>query len=174
MATTADASDTAAAARTQILSELRNDHKRVRKAYRDFRQLDIHEDPTHCSAIVRRVLSELALHAALEEELLYPALRGSVDDDLLDQAEVEHETLRTLIESLGKLSPVEDKFAARFTVLCKHVLHHVKDEEGEIFPRLQTVDLDWVTLAAHMLARRNELTGDAAPAPSPNQGADAS
>ncbi|HEY8877445.1 MAG TPA: hemerythrin domain-containing protein [Roseateles sp.] len=147
-------------ARSEILTALKDDHKRVKKAFRDFKKLDVHEDPARCEAIVKQVLDELTVHAALEEELLYPAARESLaDNDLIDEAEVEHETLHGLIDQLRRLSPVEDKYGARFTVLCEYVLHHVKEEEGEMFPKLEAAQFDWEGLAAEMGERRAELTG---------------
>ncbi len=149
-------------ARSQILTELKEDHKRVKKAFRDFKKLDVHEDPARCEALVQQVLDELTVHAALEEELLYPAARdalGSEGQDLLDEAEIEHESMHGFIDQLRGMTPVEDKYAARFTVLCEYVLHHVKEEEGEMFPMLEEVKLDWDDLAAEMAARRAELTG---------------
>lgn len=155
----------AAAARNQILSELKDDHKRVKKAYREFQKMDSEADPQSCEALVRQVLDELTVHAQLEEELLYPAARGAIaDEDLVDEAEVEHESVKTLIEQLREMSPDDEKYAARFTVLCEYVLHHVKEEEGEMFPQLERVRLDWETLSAEMTKRREELM--------PEEGAD--
>lgn len=147
-------------ARSEILTALKDDHRRVKKAFRDFKKLDVHEDPARCEALVKQALDELTVHAALEEELLYPAARaGLADNDLVDEAEVEHETLHGLIDQLRQLSPVEEKYGARFTVLCEYVLHHVKEEEGEMFPKLEATKLDWEGLAAEMSERRAELTG---------------
>jgi hemerythrin superfamily protein len=107
---------------------------------------------------VRQVLDELTVHAAVEEELLYPAARGALAEaSLIDEAEVEHESLHALIEQLRAMTPEDDKYVARFTVLCEYVLHHVKEEEGEMFPLLEKARLDWESMAAEMDARRREL-----------------
>jgi hemerythrin superfamily protein len=148
----------ASTARTQILKQLKDDHKRVKKAYRDFQKLDRDEDPQSCEAIVQQVLQELSVHAALEEELLYPAARGAIaDEDLIDEAEIEHESMHTFIDQLRNMDPEDEKYAARFTVLCEYVLHHVKEEEGEMFPQLERSRLDWESLATEMDQRRQEL-----------------
>jgi hemerythrin superfamily protein len=147
-------------ARSEIIEALKDDHKRVKKAFRDFKKLDVNEDPARCEELVQQVLDELTVHAALEEELLYPAAREALPEaDLVDEAEVEHETMHTFIDQLRQMTPVEDKYAARFTVLCEYVLHHVKEEEGEMFPQLEEIKLDWEDLAARMNERRAELTG---------------
>lgn len=163
MATSRTASRASTAARAQILSALKDDHKRVKKAYRDFQKLDIEDDPEACQAIVEQVIEELTVHATLEEELLYPAARGAIaEEDLIDEAEVEHETLHALIDQLRGMGPEDDKYAARFIVLCEYVLHHVKEEEGEMFPQLERARLDWESLAAEINERREELAPGAA------------
>ena len=157
MATSRSSSRAATAARTQILSDLKDDHKRVKKAYKDFQKLDIESDPDACQAIVEQVCQELTVHATLEEELLYPAAREAAGEDLIDEAEVEHETVKALIAQLEGMGPQDEKYAARFTVLCEYVLHHVKEEEGEMFPQLERARLDWEAMAAEMAERREEL-----------------
>lgn len=145
-------------ARSQVIQQLKDDHKRVRKAYRDFQKLDRDEDGPACEAIVQQVLQELSVHAALEEELLYPAARTAIaDEDLIDEAEVEHESMHGFIDQLRHMRADDERYAARFTVLCEYVLHHVKEEEGEIFPQLERSRLDWESLAAEMDERRQEL-----------------
>jgi hemerythrin superfamily protein len=157
MATTRT-SRAASLARDEIIDQLKDDHRRVRKAYREFQKLDADRHADSAAGIVQRVLAELSVHAALEEELLYPAARAAVaPQSLIDEAEIEHESMHALIDQLSSLGPGDDKYAARFTVLCEYVLHHVKEEEGELFPRLQRTRLDWEGLAADLSARREEL-----------------
>jgi hemerythrin superfamily protein len=159
-------SSAASSARTQILSRLKDDHRRIRKAYREFQKIDADEDPQACEAIVRQILEELSVHATVEEELLYPAARDAIADDrLIDVAEVEHEALQILIDQLQTMGPSDEKYAARFTVLCEYVLHHVKEEEGEMFPQLERVRLDWQDLALEMAERRSELSFVPEPGP---------
>lgn len=149
----------ALAARTETLGQLKDDHKRVKQAYREFQKLDGTPDPQARQTLVQKVLDELTVHAALEEELLYPAARSALaNQDLIDEAEVEHESLHVLIDQIRAGGPDDDKYAARFTVLCEYVLHHVKEEEGEVFPQLEKARLEWESLAAEMAARRSQLT----------------
>jgi len=152
------ASTGAASALTAILAQLTEDHNRVKKAYRAFVKLAPATDPQAVQAIVKQVCKDLRVHAAIEEELLYPAARSAIEDvELIDEAEVEHEFMHTAIKQLRGMSPGDDKYAARFTVLCEYVLHHVKEEEGEIFPQLQQTSLDWETMAVDIAKRRTEL-----------------
>lgn len=145
-------------ARNDVLQMLKDDHKRVKQAYRSFTRLDPHEDTAQCDALVRQVLADLTVHATLEEELLYPAARDAIaEPDLIDEAEVEHASAKALIAQLQAMDAEDDKFAAHFTVLCEYVLHHVKEEEGELFTQLQTARLDWPTLLQAFQERRAEL-----------------
>jgi hemerythrin superfamily protein len=161
---TRPSSRAATAARSNILGALIDDHKRVKKAFREFKKLDTEQNTEAAQALVQQVLSELQIHAALEEELLYPAAREALKDtDMLDEAEVEHESAHTLIDQLSVMSPGDDKYFARFTVLCEYVLHHVKEEEGEMFPALESARLDWESLSQQVDARREELMAVHAP-----------
>ena len=147
-------------ARQQVLAALKEDHARVKKAYKQFEKLDKSGDLEACETIVQQVLDELTLHAALEEDFLYPVAKEAMDDtSLIDEAEVEHESMHTAIEQLRDLGAEDDKYAARFTVLCEYVLHHVKEEEGEMFPQLEKLDLDWDTMAEQMQERRDQADG---------------
>jgi hypothetical protein len=153
--------DSAAAdALERVLGQLADDHTRVKAAYEAFRALDLPADDARCETLVEQVLFELQLHAALEEELLYPVARTVVDDEaLLDEAEVEHESMHGLIARLAEMSPGDEKYAARFAVLCEYVLHHVREEEGKLFPKLRRLDFDWLALEAAVDERRQELQG---------------
>ena len=145
-------------ARTEIIETLKEDHKQVKKAYREFTKLDREAEPERMQQIVEQVLADLELHTALEEEFIYPAARDAIaEPDLIDEAEVEHDSCKALIEQLKGMDPEDDKYAARFTVLCEYVMHHVKEEETELFPQLQTARLDWETIARDMAERRSEM-----------------
>jgi len=155
----------ASPARSAILEMLKDDHKRAKKAFRDFERLDPEKDPEACAQLVAQCCAELTLHATLEEELLYPAARNVLADEaLIDEAEVEHASAKELISQLQQMQPDEEKFAARFTVLGEYLKHHIKEEEGEIFPRLSGAKLDWQALQAQILARREQLSDELMPA----------
>lgn len=142
-------------ARNELITQLKDDHQRVKKAYARYRRLDAEQDADTREALVTQVLDELDLHARLEEELLYPAAREALEDtDPIDEAVVEHEMLHLLIGQLRELEPGSDEHQARFTVLCEYTLHHVKEEEREMFPQLMKVKLDWLQMARDFEARR--------------------
>ncbi|NBD22147.1 hemerythrin domain-containing protein [Aquabacterium fontiphilum] len=150
-------SRTAAAARDEVLGMLRDDHKRVKKAFRDFEKLDP-QDEEACQALVQQVCAELEIHAELEEELFYPAARAALSEEaLLDEAEVEHMTFKVLIEQLKGMEPADDKFVATFTVLGEYVKHHVKEEESEIFKDLGRARIDWRALCDEMQQAKRDM-----------------
>jgi hemerythrin superfamily protein len=142
----------------RVLGPLVDDHTRVKSAYEAFRELVLPADAERAEAIVEQVLFELQVHAALEEELLYPAARTIVDsEELLDEAEVEHEAVHGFVGQLVAMNSGDEKYAARFAVLCEYVLHHVREEEGKLFPKLRRLAFEWEALADAMEDRREEL-----------------
>ena len=164
MAATRSNSRANSAARNAVLAMLEDDHKRVKKAFKNFEKLDPQEDGEECEALVRHTCAELQIHAALEEELFYPAVREAIaEHDLLDEAEVEHATAKQLIQQLESMSSDDEKYAAHFTVLGEYVQHHVKEEEKEMFPKLQRTKIDWASLQEEMEARREELMAEFMP-----------
>jgi len=152
------ASRAQSSARSEIVDMLKEDHKRAKKAFRQFEKLDPHEDAEECQAIVEQTCAELKVHTALEEELLYPAARRLLsEEDLIDEAEVEHATAKSLIEQLGRMTPDDEKYGATFKVLGEYVNHHVKEEENEMFPQLGRAKGEWQGLCDEMNSRREEL-----------------
>jgi hemerythrin-like domain-containing protein len=153
-----------AAARNDVINMLKEDHKRVKKAFRDFERMDPEEDAQDCEALVQQTCAELQVHAALEEELFYPAARGGLrEEDLVDEAEVEHMTAKMLMQQLQGMSASDGKFAATFRVLGEYIKHHVKEEESEMFGQLGRARLDWEALGEAMQARRAELMDELLP-----------
>jgi hemerythrin superfamily protein len=145
----------ASTARHDLVELLKRDHERLLRAFREFDHL---ESLQACQQIVQRTCAELKVHAALEEELFYPAVRDTVDEpDLVAEAEIEHRSIATLVEYIELLAPDDIKYRASFRVLGDYVVHHVREEENEMFPQLAHAAIDWDALAAAMAARRVEL-----------------
>ncbi len=98
------------------------------------------------------------MHTMLEEEIFYPAVREAIgDEDLLNEAAVEHETARMLIDQLENMGPDDPNYFATFTVLGEYVRHHIKEEQGEMFPAARKARVDLAALGERMRARRDEL-----------------
>jgi hypothetical protein len=106
----------------------------------------------------------LSLHAQLEEEIFYPAVRDGVEDvdELLNEADVEHGVVEDLIDRLEEMDVEDEMYPANVTVLAEYVKHHVKEEEGELFPKVRKSNLDLAALGAEMAARKQELRTEAA------------
>jgi len=148
----------ASGAKSRIVAMLKADHKKVKKAFRDFEKMDPQEDPEQCQALVQQTLAEVEVHAELEEQMFYPAARGAIkDEDLIDEAEVEHMTAKVLIEQLKGMGPDDEKYAATFKVLGEYIKHHIEEEEGEMFPQLTQAGAEWDTVLDEMLAQRAQL-----------------
>jgi len=144
----------------EAIEMLKDDHDKVKKSFKEFEKLD-REDTETAYQLAMSVCDELKLHTTLEEEIFYPAVREIIDDDdLMNEAAVEHETAKMLIEQLENMQADDPNFHATFTVLGEYVNHHVKEEEDEMFPAAKKSDLDFDDLAQRMRARREELTGE--------------
>ena len=111
--------------------------------------------------IARQICTELKVHSMIEEEIFYPALRGKIDDDDLDEAYVEHDGAKVLINEIEAGSPDGDEFYdAKVKVLQEQIEHHVEEEEkarGNIFQQARAADVDLEALGRQMAARKAEL-----------------
>jgi len=147
------------------LQLLTADHDAVKALFDEFEDLVEQEDgDEQKAALVQRICNELTVHARLEEEIFYPAVREAIDDDaLMDEADVEHATAKDLVAQLEGMSPGDDLYDAKVTVLGEEVDHHVKEEEGAMFRKAKRAKVDTVRLGEEMQARKAELMPEARP-----------
>jgi hemerythrin superfamily protein len=111
-------------------------------------------------AIARRICTALTVHAQIEEELLYPAARNVLDPDdmdLVDEADVEHASIKQLVAEVESASPSDALYDAKVKVIGEYVKHHVKEEERELFPKLRRTELDLKALGAQLAERKQAL-----------------
>lgn len=165
MPRTTSRSRTRAPAARDALAVLKADHQAVKKLFASYRKLMQGDGAGDADKqeLAARICSELTVHARLEEEIFYPALRrADVDADLLAEAEVEHATAKDLIAQIRSGSPDDGHFDARVIVLGEYIDHHVGEEEGEIFRKARSSDLDLDQLGSALEARRPALEGEAA------------
>jgi hypothetical protein len=108
--------------------------------------------------LVITICTALKVHTRLEEDLFYPAASRAVDADLLQEAQVEHASAKDLISQIETGAPGEPLFDARVKVLSEYVGHHVREEEGEIFPRCRKSELDLDALGQQLAFRKQELS----------------
>ena len=98
------------------------------------------------------------MHAQIEEEILYPAVKTALKDQLLvPEATVEHTTVKELIAQLQGVDPDCDIYDAKVKVLSEYVKHHVKEEQNEMFPEAKASSLNMPELVARMAARKDAL-----------------
>ena len=140
---------------------LKADHQKVSEL---FEQYEKARSNSKKKDLVTQICNELTVHAQIEEEIFYPAVKkASKDTELVPEALVEHATLKDLIDQVKDVEPDGEIFEARITVLSEYVKHHVKEEEKQMFVQARKTDLDLRALGAQMAARKEELMGQAAP-----------
>jgi hemerythrin superfamily protein len=142
---------------SDAIALLTADHDSVKKAFKAFEKMD-HEDSSAMQELVEQVCEELKVHTTLEEEIFYPAVRAAIgDDDLMNEAQVEHNSANELIGLLEGMDATDPMYPATFTVLCEYVLHHAEEEESEMFPAARKAELDLDDLGEQIQARKEEL-----------------
>lgn len=148
-------------ARDQVLGLLRHDFHRVLDDFREFERLAAVEPGRACQRVVQRTFAELKVIAAIEEQVLYPALHEALQGtDLIEQSEIEHACIRRLLDELESAEPDGADYPKDFRILGDHVRLHVKDEELELFPALRDAEADWEQLCADMQSCRAEMAED--------------
>lgn len=146
-----------------LLSE---DHRKVEKLFDQFKEMKQAEKKESSGKsggmskrdIVKKACDMLTIHAQIEEEIFYPALRKALDeDDLLDEALVEHNSAKQMIAELESMRSNEKLYDAKFTVLGEYVRHHVREEEEELFPKARKAKVDFEELGERLQLRKQEL-----------------
>ncbi len=145
------------------------DHKEVKAMFKEYDSLS--ESKARSAMARKQELSQkiceaLKVHATIEEEIFYPAVRAAIkDQDIMDEADVEHAGAKDLIAQIEGHQCTEDKFDAKVKVLGEYIDHHVKEERNEIFPKARAArKLDLVALREELQARKDELMGEQTPA----------
>jgi len=151
-------SKSTAASSEDAIALLTADHKAVKAMFQTFEKLKELEDREDEKVeLVKRICAELKIHTTIEEEIFYPAVREAIDDDdLMDEADVEHASAKELIAELEDASPGDDHYDAKVTVLGEMIEHHVEEEEGEMFPKARKA-IDVEEVGAALAARKKEL-----------------
>jgi hypothetical protein len=153
------------AARTatpDAIAILKEDHKKVKKMFDEFEKLKEQDDAdSEKQHLVNTACTELTIHAQVEEEIFYPAMRESIDDmDMLDEAEVEHASAKQLITELSAMQPGDELYDAKFTVLGEYVNHHVEEEENEMFKAAKKAKVDLAALGEQIMERKQALRAE--------------
>ena len=156
----------AASGRIDSFAKLKADHAAVKKLFDQFERSKDNMSDAEKNALADQVCQELTVHAQIEEEIFYPAVREVADDELnelLDEAEVEHAGVKELIAQLEDASPKDELYDAKVTVLGEQVKHHADAEEKEMFPKVKKTDVDLQLIGEQLVARAEELKAGHSP-----------
>jgi hemerythrin superfamily protein len=145
------------------ISILKEDHRTVEELFARFEKA---RGESQKEKLASEICTQLKVHAQIEEEIFYPAVREAIEDaDLMNEAEIEHASAKDLIAQIESASPSDEKFDSLVTVLSEYIKHHVKEEEGEMFKQVRASELDLADLAVELQERKNELQGSPASKP---------
>jgi hemerythrin superfamily protein len=134
------------------------DHESVKLLFKQYEELADKKDLRGKEQIAQQICDELTIHAQIEEEIFYPAARAAIkDDDMLNEAEVEHATAKDLISQIQDMSADDEMYDAKVKVLSEYINHHVEEEEGEMFPKCQKSSMDLEALGIQLSNRKDEL-----------------
>ena len=141
------------------------DHRAVKKMFKEYEELTGSRGRTVGQKkmdLARQICNELTVHAQIEEEIFYPALRAVLKaTDMLAAAEVEHQSAKDLIAQIEAMGEADEMFDAKVKVLGEYIDHHVKEERNEIFPKARSArKLDLVAMRDELIARREELEAE--------------
>ena len=142
---------------TDAIAVLKADHRKVEDLFDQFEKTS---SKSAKQKIARQICTELKIHTMIEEEIFYPALRGNIEEDGLDEAYVEHDGAKVLVNDIEAASSEDDFYDAKVSVLSEEIKHHVREEERAkegLFAQARQADVDLVELRDRLLARKQEL-----------------
>jgi len=142
------------------LELLKHDHDEVDAMFKQFEEIKDNGDDAEKEQLVAQICDALTIHAQIEEAIFYPAARRALQEkgqDLLDEAAVEHQTLKDIVGRL-EMAPTSDPlYDAGVKVLSEYVKHHVKEEENELFPKVRQANLDLQAIGQQLAGRKEQL-----------------
>lgn len=147
---------------TNAIDLLTADHEEVKAMFEEYDELVADGvDDDEKAALAERICQAITAHATAEEEVFYPAARAAIEDaELLDEAVAEHASAKALIAQIQGMEPSDDLFDATVRLLQEAIEHHVHEEEGELFPRVEESDLDLEALGERVAQRKDEVLAE--------------
>ena len=135
-----------------------NDHREVSAMFKQYEELGDRAKVTK-KKLADQICNALTLHATIEEEIFYPAVREAIKDaeDMVDEAVVEHASAKDLIAQIQDMDAEDELYDAKVKVLGEQIEHHVEEEEKEMFPKVRKSGLDLAALGTEMMGRKEEL-----------------
>jgi len=144
----------------EAISMLIEDHQKVQKMFKTFERT---EDQQQQEQLATQICNELTVHTQIEEQVFYPAAREALDEEeaaLVDEASVEHQVAKDLIEKIKQSRPHDEEYCALVTVLGEYVNHHIQEEQKELFPAVKKTEIDFEALAEEMQQKKQELMSE--------------
>jgi hemerythrin superfamily protein len=139
----------------EAIAFLMRQHRAVEDLFDEYEDA---EDDAEKGELTQKICLMLAVHAKIEEELLYPAAKEEIEEpDLVDEAAVEHATAKDLIAQIETMHVGDSLYDAKVKVLSEYIAHHVEEEESELFPQLKRTDVDLAAMGKQLEARAEEL-----------------
>lgn len=149
---------TTSSKKSDAIKLLTEDHNKVKKLFKEFKKLAEKNDEEGKEELATQICKELTVHAQLEEEIFYPAVRAAIDDDdLMNEAMVEHGSAKDLIAQIQSMKASDPMYDAVVTVLSEYINHHVEEEQNEMFPKAQKSDMDLEELGVEIAERKKAL-----------------
>lgn len=142
---------------TDAITLLVRDHREVHDQFEKYLDLD-DKSKNSKKRLANEICQALTVHMQIEEKLFYPAARKAIkENDLMDEALVEHAGAKELIAQILVMEPDEDLYDAKVTVLSEQIEHHVEEEESNLFPKVRQSNLDIVALGKAMAIEKRKL-----------------
>lgn len=146
---------------SNALDLLKHDHQEVDTLFRHYEEIKDGADDSEKEPLVTQICDALTVHAQIEEAIFYPAARKALPEEegqeLLDEAAVEHQTLKDIIGRLEAAPTSDPLYDAGVKVLSEYVKHHVREEENELFPKLKSSDMDLEAVGQQLAQRKQQL-----------------
>lgn len=154
-ATKSTAKSTRSSKAPDAIAQVTADHEEVSDLFDEYEKT---RSSVKRKRLVARICTDLTVHAQIEEEIFYPAVRLALKDkELVPEAAVEHASIKAIIAQVEGAEPDGEEFEAKITVLHEYVKHHVKDEQNEMFPKAKSSNVDLAELGAKLSQRKAEL-----------------
>jgi len=139
---------------------LEKDHAKVKSLFGAFEKAT---NPKEKKKIADQVIKELKIHAAIEEDIFYKAVRTKVGGKIMNEADEEHHIAKVLIAELEQMKGTEDHFDAKFKVLSENVRHHIREEESDMLPKAREISMDFEKLGKSLMAEKQKLMKSGVP-----------
>ncbi len=149
------------AQKLDAIAMLKADHRKVEDLFEKFESA---RDKPRKKALVLEICTELCVHATIEEEIFYPVCKGEIkEEELLDEAYVEHDSAKVLISELLRSGPDSEFYDAKVKVLSEMIKHHVKEEEAPgkgLFAQARAAGVDLAAVGEQLAGRKAELLAE--------------